>query len=410
MNKLYAQLVCNSVLFFTVFGVGFRPLAQEDVDHDHEEEVITGIHGGRLLKQEAFAVELAIFEQGVPPEYRAWAFSGDEELAPGDWSLMVELSRLGGEINRFDFTDAGDYLLGDSVVEEPHSFDVLVSASYLGQTYNWEYESHEGRIEIAPEMSEMMGIGTEIAGGQLMHETELLYGKISPDPTRVSHVTARYPGLIRSVRYQLGDFVTQGDLLATIEANDSLQTYEIRAAINGMVVDSHANPGEYAGNQHLLTIANYENVWVDLNVFPGDVQRVTSGQQVAVRLGGTTITSSIRYLNPGESLSPHVVARVPLDNPDLIWTPGLLVEADVTVDQYQVPLAVDSRALQPFRDWQVVFIKIGDTYEIRPLELGRSDARFTEVLSGLNPGDRYVVENSYLLKADLEKSGASHDH
>ena len=34
----------------------------------------------------------------------------------------------------------------------------------------------------------------------------------------------------------------------------------------------------------------------------------------------------------------------------------------------------------------------------------------TEVLEGLNPGDRYVVENSYLLKADLEKSGASHDH
>jgi acetyl/propionyl-CoA carboxylase alpha subunit len=42
--------------------------------------------------------------------------------------------------------------------------------------------------------------------------------------------------------------------------------------------------------------------------------------------------------------------------------------------------------------------------------LGRSDGRFTEVLAGLQAGDRYVVENSYLIKADIEKSGASHDH
>ena len=55
-------------------------------------------------------------------------------------------------------------------------------------------------------------------------------------------------------------------------------------------------------------------------------------------------------------------------------------------------------------------IQVDDTYEIRPLELGRSDGNLTEVLGGLQAGDRYVVENSYLIKADIEKSGASHDH
>lgn len=58
----------------------------------------------------------------------------------------------------------------------------------------------------------------------------------------------------------------------------------------------------------------------------------------------------------------------------------------------------------------MVFIKVGDEYEIRPLELGISDGRFTQVLSGLNVGDDYVVNQSYLIKADIEKSGASHDH
>jgi len=137
---------------------------------------------------------------------------------------------------------------------------------------------------------------------------------------------------------------------------------------------------------------------------------VRAGQEVILRMGDLTADSSIRYLNTGEGLSPYVVARVPIANPDLTWTPGLLVEADVTIDRFEVSLAVDNRALQQFRDWQVVFIQIGDEFEIRPLQLGRSDSRFTEVLSGLNPGDRYVVENSYLIKADIEKSGATHSH
>ena len=44
------------------------------------------------------------------------------------------------------------------------------------------------------------------------------------------------------------------------------------------------------------------------------------------------------------------------------------------------------------------------------LETGRSDGRMTEVLGGLEPGTEYVVGNSYLIKADIDKSGASHDH
>ena len=67
-------------------------------------------------------------------------------------------------------------------------------------------------------------------------------------------------------------------------------------------------------------------------------------------------------------------------------------------------------SLQRFRDFDVVFAQVGETYEVRMLELGRRDGRFIEVLEGLEPGTTYVTENSYLIKADIEKSGASHDH
>jgi cobalt-zinc-cadmium efflux system membrane fusion protein len=93
-----------------------------------------------------------------------------------------------------------------------------------------------------------------------------------------------------------------------------------------------------------------------------------------------------------------------------MWRPGSAVRARITVEQQQAALVVPLSALQTFRDWDVVFIRIGDTYEVRPVELGKRDAAQVEVLSGIEPGDAVVVGQSYLVKADIEKAGASHDH
>ena len=67
-------------------------------------------------------------------------------------------------------------------------------------------------------------------------------------------------------------------------------------------------------------------------------------------------------------------------------------------------------AVQGFRDFQVVFARFDDVYEVRMLELGRRNHDWIEVLGGIEAGTQYVTENSYLIKADIEKSGASHDH
>jgi cobalt-zinc-cadmium efflux system membrane fusion protein len=89
---------------------------------------------------------------------------------------------------------------------------------------------------------------------------------------------------------------------------------------------------------------------------------------------------------------------------------GQFVRGHVTIAEHPVALAVHVSAIQRFRDFQVVFARYGDSYEVRMLELGRRDQDWVEVLAGLKPGTEYVSENSFLIKADIEKSGASHDH
>jgi cobalt-zinc-cadmium efflux system membrane fusion protein len=117
-----------------------------------------------------------------------------------------------------------------------------------------------------------------------------------------------------------------------------------------------------------------------------------------------------RVLPNTATASQSTVARATLDNADGLWRPGSAVQARITVAQQPAALVVPLSALQTFRDWDVVFIRVGDTFEVRPLELGQRDGQRVEVLSGLKPGDQVVVEQSYLIKADIEKSGASHDH
>lgn len=368
-----------------------------------------GPHGGLLLQQDDVSVELLIFEQGVPPEYRAWIMKNSQQVIENA-NLKVELTRLGGQKDIFDFTFDGDYWLGQGVVAEPHSFDVSVMLNYKGRNYHWQWESYEGRTQIATDTAEKAGIQTAKAGPGVIEQTVKTYGLLTTALDRVSQVRARFPGVVIRVTANLGDLVSQGDAVAEVESNESLQTYVVRAPIDGVITERHINGGEVTGETALFAITDLSTLWAELRVFPGQRREVAVGQTVRVTADGIDRQGTVRHLLPAGDDTPYILARVGVDNSDGLLTPGLLVAGDLVVDTVEVPLAVDNRALQSFRDWTVVFIQVGDTYEIRPLELGRSDGEITEVLSGLQPGDRYVVENSYLIKADLEKSGASHDH
>lgn len=374
-------------------------------------EVAKGPHGGRLLSDGAFAVELAIFEDGVPPEFRAWATLDGKAIAPAQVQLKVELARLGGAVDSIAFAPQGDFLRGDREIVEPHSFDVKVSAVHTGATHAWAYESHEGRTVIAQAMAQAAGIETAEAGPGVIAQTIPLYGAIAADATRVRTVTARFAGVVRSVSRQVGDRVRAGEVLASVESNDSLQTYAVTSPIAGVVTRRHAEPGEQTDGDALFEVADFSQVWAEFSVFPRERGRLRVGQRVTVTADGIEAAGTIAYLSPlGSRDAQSVSARVVLDNTDGRWTPGQFVEGRVVVAETPVALAVPLSALQSFRDFTVVFAQVGETYEVRMLELGRRDDQRVEVLGGLAPGTRYVTRNSYLIKADIEKSGASHDH
>lgn len=410
MNKLITLFVA----FTLIAGCGADQGATDE--HGHEaaaEESERGPHNGRLLRDDDFAVELAIYETGIPPEYRVWIYDHDKPLPPSAATVEVDLERLGGKRDHFTFAPERDYLRGSGEVTEPHSFDVTVRATRDGKQYEWKFDSYEGRTTIDAKTAQVMGIVTAEAGPAPLKLQLSLSGVIQADPARVSRVRARYPGIVREVAVQPWTTVAKGALLASVQSNESLQNYSVNAPIGGVIVEHRAQIGEATGEEMLFTIVDLSRVWVELDVFQNDLARIADNQPVEVfDLDGRKLADGrISRIAPlAIHGSQSVRARVVLENATGALRPGQFVNGRVTVDEFQSTLAVEKTGLQRFRDFDVVFEQVGDTYEVRMLELGRADATHVEVLGGLAPGARYVTRNSYLIKADIEKSGASHDH
>lgn len=407
---LGAALAAVMLTFTAACGAGGNAEAEHEASAADYER---GPHRGRMLRDGDFAVEMTIFEDNVPPEFHIYVYRNDQPIDPREVQLTVTLTRLGGQVDSFAFTPQEDYLKGDGVVTEPHSFDVAVRAVSNGETHDWTYQSYEGRTTIGAAQAEAAGIRVEPAGSATLEETIALAGRVELQPQGRADITAWYPGRIVRMNRAIGERVRRGETLASVTSSESLQTYAIPSPISGVVMARNANVGDVAGTAPIYVIADATQVHAEFYVYPRDAERLRAGQPVMVRslAGDHNARSTIEAILPtADMMTQTIVAHVDLPNADATWRPGQAVEGAAVVAQQEVPLAVRTRALQRFRDFTVVFAQVGETYEVRMLELGRQTPEWTEVLGGLRPGEVYVSDNAFLIRQDIEKLGASHDH
>lgn len=194
----------------------------------------------------------------------------------------------------------------------------------------------------------------------------------------------------------------------------NLARYELRAPIAGIIIDKAVVMGEtVAENKTVYVLADISTVWAAVKVFPSDLSRVHVGQKAMIRADAQNLQQqgSVIYVTTLlDNVTRTAIARVELDNREEKWRPGMFVKADLLTEVIEVPVAVSLDAVQTLRDSPVVFGRYGDYLEMRPLRLGLSDDRWVEVVEGLSAGEQYATGNSYAIKAELGKAGASHDH
>lgn len=316
-----------------------------------------------------------------------------------------------------------------------------------------EKDAHgaKGRVELTAEKLANANLGTETVGPASVHITLSVFGKIVPDEERLAHISPRFAGIVKKVNKHLGETVNSGDVLATVESNESLQSYDIKAPLAGTIIERSVSVGEFVGtDKSLFTVADLNTIWVDFQIYQQDFPKLKVGQSVRISSGHravhdaptgtaplltqerpeTTIpatgnreqaaesaesapeetSGTIAYLSPfGAENTQTMLARADVPNRAGRLRPGLFVTGEVAVNEVKAPVAVREAAVQSLDGREVVFIQEGDDFEARPVEVGRRDNEWAEIRSGVNAGERYVAVHSFILKAELGKEGAEHE-
>jgi cobalt-zinc-cadmium efflux system membrane fusion protein len=84
--------------------------------------------------------------------------------------------------------------------------------------------------------------------------------------------------------------------------------------------------------------------------------------------------------------------------------------ATIAVSNTSVSVLISKTAVQTVDGQASVFVHTPEGFVPRPVTLGRTNATHVEVTAGLQAGERYAATETFVLKADLSKGTASHDH
>ncbi|MBJ7436135.1 efflux RND transporter periplasmic adaptor subunit [Acinetobacter johnsonii] len=439
-----------------------------------------GPHGGRLYRDGDFSAEVKIFEEGVEPHLRVYGYFKDKPLKPNEINANIFIKRLDAE-QTITFKPESDYLIGNEIVYEPHSFLMVINVDYQGKKHSWKWDTKEGRVTMLD--SSIKSSGLELLKVEpMMFENALeLKGELKFPDNFESFITPKASGTLIKTYSTIGDKVSQGDLLATVQSQDLIRlnaersiamdtlqfsrkkmeqertlfqkrvspeidyinaqrefedaqiranelnslirsygdsgngTIEVRAAMSGTIlqvlgaVGSNVTPAS-----PLFKIANTSQLLAVVNVPADKLNEINPDNKVTVKPQTQTGTEEalgrIKYIS--DVIDPKTrTAQVFIEiSNQFKWRSGQLITAQIFEKQTMKQMVVREDALQTFRDWDVVFIRVGNDFEARPLELGDKFNGYVEVKSGLKAGQVYAAGNSYLLKAELGKSGATHDH
>ena len=198
---------------------------------------------------------------------------------------------------------------------------------------------------------------------------------------------------------------------------ESLRKQFLRSPISGRVSERRVDLGGLIGREgqesELFVIVNLDDIWVDLAVSPEDIGSVREGVPVRIRAIGSEdeAVADVIFVSPlldRETRNARVIAT--MSNKDHRWKPGTFVTAEVPLTGAPSPVIVSKKALQTIKGTPTVFVRKADGFEARSVRTGREDDDDVEVLAGLAAGETIALENTFTLKAELEKDDAEHDH
>ncbi len=299
------------------------------------------------------------------------------------------------------------------------TFCVFLGSPQAAQAIEDEH-SHEHGEEEQEELSldaatlQAAGIAQDVAGPQVISLTTQVNGRLVLNENEMAHIAPRYPGVLRQVRKRQGDTVDRGEVLAVVESNQNLQPYEVKSPISGVLIKRRANNGEFVSEaQEIFVVADLTELWAELFVFSPDMKKLRLGQELIIRADNfePPFPASVNFISSVvDEKTQSKVIRAVIPNANRSLFAGQFITADLRLDEVSVPVAVQTAAIARQGTKHVIFLPEGEHIRAAIVSLGHRNSRYTQILAGLNAGQAYFAGNTYMLKAEMDKGKADHQH
>ena len=403
--------------FLTIGTLAFGLTACNDAhDHDHD-------HGGHDDHDEPHEGEISLtaaavehhgiaLDQAEQRELRE-TFSAPARLAYNEDALAHVGTLVSGRVSRLakgvgDRVAAGDVLF-------------VIDSAELGAAQN-DHLAKLAQLAAATTAFQIaeqyFKSGKELSAAEAVSRVEVQKREVALRAAEAQFKSAQAALASGRNRLQLFGMTQPG--IAQLEETGAIRPQaEVRAPIAGTVVERAVTLGETVSPEQprLFVVAGLGKLWLLVEAPPARSASLKAGQSVTLNdpATGRSATAVLDYVSPVASPGARTVrARAVVDNRDGLWRPGVFVTAKLPVGAAVVrSVAVPAKAVQDIGGQPVVFVPVpgeANTFEVREVAVGPEVDGWLPVKRGLVDGEALVVEGGFLLKAELGKAMAGHDH
>ena len=221
-------------------------------------------------------------------------------------------------------------------------------------------------------------------------------------------------------RAQIQVQAAQSRLSAFGAMNASNGRYILKAPISGVISKKDLVIGENVQSaSQLFTIDQLDQLWLEFIVPNAEIAGLSPNQKIEFKSLQTDkiYKAVIQTLNiEADAQTGRLQVRAKVQSSTAELRPNLMVNVLLPQPSDSTALRILQSAVQNVDGKNVVFIATQQEQQVEfhptPIKLGQSskDSQYIEVLSGLNQGQKYAAQGSFLLKSELEKGEASHEH
>ena len=200
--------------------------------------------------------------------------------------------------------------------------------------------------------------------------------------------------------------------------------YSLQAPIDGHVVERDVTLGELVSpdREALMVLADTSTLWVLADVPEARLHEVAVGAKAWVIVGTSEaprFEGQVAFVAPLVDVATRTAqVRIEVPAAALALKPGMFAQAEIVAthpaNQEPAPMvAVPDQAVQTVEGGPAVFVPVKgepNTFARRAVTVGPAVGGLVPILGGLKEGEEFVISGTFILKAELGKGSAAHEH